>query len=180
MQFRDYNDFEIISLVKQGNEEALELMIEKYRYLIAKKIGKFNLAHEFDDCFQEGLLVLYKSVIRFEENFNKSFTRYFESNLENHYISMIRKRKSYGRFLSQKLPVLYDYAVDESQKEYFSETDIKQALDRFSELEKRVFDCRYIQNMSVSEIAGMLSCDCKKVYNAMDRIRHKLKMQLEL
>jgi hypothetical protein len=43
MDFRNYNDFEIIDLINQGNEEALELMFEKYKYLVAKKISHFNL-----------------------------------------------------------------------------------------------------------------------------------------
>ncbi len=180
MHFRDYNDYEIINLIKQGNEEALALMMEKYKFLIAKKIGKFNLTKEYDDCFQEGLLVMYKSILRFDESFNKSFTRYFEKNLENHYISIIRKNRNYGKFLSNKLPVLFEYVVDDSRRDYFSEADIIDAVSQLSELEKHIFEVRYLQNKSPSETADIIGCDIKKVYNAMDRIRHKLKMHLEL
>ena len=60
MNFRDYNDFEIINLVKQGDEEAFKLMVDKYRFLVAKKIKNFNLMTDFDDCFQEALMLLHK------------------------------------------------------------------------------------------------------------------------
>lgn len=180
MLFRNYNDFEIISLIKQGNEEALELMIDKYRFLIAKKIGKFNLADEYDDAFQEGVIVLYRSVMRFEATYNKTFTRFFENNLENSYISLIRKRKSYGRFISEKLPTLYEPSTDFGHDLYITESALAKAVGELSEFEKTVFRLRFLEAKTPNETAVLVGCKPKKVYNAIDRIRHKLKMHLEL
>ncbi len=167
-------------MIKQGNEEALALMIEKYRYLIAKKIGKFNLTRDYDDFFQEATIVLYKSVMKFEERFNKSFTRYFENNLENYYISVLRKRKTYHKFINDKLPLLYDYHVDEHASEYYRKEEIIAIINEFSGFEKGVFKIRYLDGNSPVKTAEIIGCDIKKVYNAMDRIRNKLKMHLDI
>ena len=178
MRFRDYNDYEIIDLIKQGNEEALSLLVAKYTFLIAKKIKKFNLYREYDDCFQESLMILYKSAIRFTEHYNKSFTRYFENNLENALISILRKKKTYGKFLENNLHQLVEYEVDESRRVYYTENDIHRAIDEFSSFERQVFDCCFIRKLSVKQTAIERGCTVKKIYNAMDRIRHKLKIHL--
>ena len=62
MAFIKHNDYEIIFLIREGNDEALTLMFEKYTPLIYKKISKFNLGYEAEDMYQEGLLMLYKSI----------------------------------------------------------------------------------------------------------------------
>jgi RNA polymerase sporulation-specific sigma factor len=178
MDFRNYNDFEIIDLINQGNEEALELMFEKYKYLVAKKISGFNLTDEFDDCFQEGMIVLYKSIRKFNDSRNKSFTRYFEGNLEHHFISMIRTRQRRAKFMREKLYKLAEFEVCESPSESYSKEDIVQALSTLSPLEKTIFLSKFIQNKDVRTISAEQDIPVKKVYNAMDRIRQKIKMHL--
>lgn len=178
MDFRNYNDFEIIDLIKQGNEEALELMFAKYRYLVAKKISHFNLTDQFDDCFQEGMIVLYKSVQKFDDGRNKSFTRYFETNLEHHFISILRARRRQIRFQVEKLPRLVEYEVAETERDYYTQEDIRAALDRLSDFEKIVFRARFLEEKEMSDIAREQDVPVKKVYNAVDRIRKKVKMYL--
>jgi RNA polymerase sporulation-specific sigma factor len=179
MNFRNYNDYEIISLIRQGNEEALALMIEKYRFFIAKKVGKFNLNLDFDDRFQEGLIVLYRSILRFDDSFNKTFTRFFEHNLENHLITLFRKQQNYGRFLREKATAMIDYSVDESRRNYFSQAEIDQAVAQLSDFEKNVFRVRFVEWHTALEAAEILGCQTKQIYNAVDRIRAKIKMHLE-
>ncbi len=179
MDFREYNDYEIISLIQEGHEEALALMIEKYKLFIAKKISKFNLWYEYDDSYQEGLLVLYRSIKKFKPIYNKSFTRFFEMNLENCFISIIRKQTRYNKFVIEKLPSLYQGTVQETQYDYLSETEMTEFFGKLSEFEKIVFEHKLKHDDEVQEVALKLGCDIKKVYNAIERIRAKLKMHLE-
>ncbi|HOO43480.1 MAG TPA: sigma-70 family RNA polymerase sigma factor [Bacillota bacterium] len=178
MIFRNYNDFEIVNLIKQGNEEAFDFMVEKYQYLIAKKIRKFNLTDQFDDLFQEALMILHKSVLSFDESYNKTFTRYFELNLVNKLITIKNKSNKYGQFLSEKLPGLYYGSVKESMNYYISENEIRTALETLSDLEKQVFQIKIIEKRTVRETADFLNMPEKKIYNALDRIKNKLKLHL--
>ncbi len=179
LDFRQYNDFEIIDYVKQGNEEALSLMVEKYRYLIAKKISKFNLVDEFDDYFQEGLLILYKSILYFDESKRKTFTRFFEMNYERHLISALRKRKHQRQFQIEKYPLLCEETVLETPKSYVTEAEIRDVLTRLSPFEKTIYQQRFIENQTIRAIAKNHGIDEKKVYNAIERIRKKIKLHLE-
>ena len=78
MQYIKHNDYEIIHLIKEGNQDALALMFDKYKNLISKKISKFNLVYDYDDAYQEALMILYKSIVKFDDRQLKSFTRFFE------------------------------------------------------------------------------------------------------
>ncbi|MBU0996847.1 MAG: sigma-70 family RNA polymerase sigma factor [Firmicutes bacterium] len=178
MDFRKYNDHEIIFLIQEGNEEALSLMEEKYKLLIAKKISKFNLGYEYDDAYQEGLIVLVRSAQRFKPVFNKSFTRYFEMNLENRFISIVRSKRRYFKFLSEKSPMLVEHEVHEQPKLYFTKQDFDDFVSLLSSFEKTVFEQKFFNELEIEDIASLLNCDTKKVYNAIDRIRAKLKMHL--
>jgi len=179
VEFRNYNDYEIIDLIKQGNEEAMNLMFEKYRWLIAKKITKFNLTDIFEDCYQEGLMVLHRSVLRFDDQHNKSFTRYFETNLEHHLISVIRSRQRKNRFMNEKLHLLVTDEIREPEAVYPAEAEIMAGLESLSPFEKKIFTARLIQGKAIKEIAETLCVPPKKVYNAVERIRKKIKMRLE-
>jgi len=178
MIFRNYNDFEIVNMIKQGDQEAFAFIVSKYEFFIAKKIREFNLAKNYEDMFQESLMVLYKSVLKFDEIFNKTFMRYFELNLTNRLITLKNKDNKRGEFLANKLSYLYEYSTKEAPKHYISEREIFEALDRLSGFEKAIFQRKIIEKQTIKEIANNLNCDEKKIYNALDRIKKKIKMQL--
>ena len=178
MIFRNYNDYEIVNQVKQGNEEAFKFMVNKYKYFIAKKIGKFNLTKNYDDVFQESLMILYKSIIKFNEDYKKSFTRYFEMNLTNRFITLKGKQNKYGEFLNTKLIMLYNSMLKEEPKYFISDSEIRNALDTLSGFEKQVFQLKIIDKNSIKKTAKILNCNEKKIYNAIDRIKIKIKIHL--
>ena len=121
---------------------------------------------------------LHKSVLRFDESFNKSFMRYYELNLTNKLISLKKKDNRYGQFLSEKLPVLCENTLFEERSCYYTEHEIKDALKELSEFEKLVFNLKIVERLEVKDIAKKLVCNEKKIYNALDRIKNKLKIHL--
>ncbi len=178
MIFRNYNDYEIINLIKEGYEEAFELLVEKYRFLIAKKIKSFNLGSEYEDCFQEGLMILYRSAMKFDEGFNKTFTRYFENNFHNYLITYKEKKIRLINFNVEKLPLIQELMVEEPVETMYLDQEIFQALNELSEFEKQVYQSKIIEKRTVRECAYFLNCDEKRVYNALARIRNKIKLHL--
>ena len=61
MDYKDYSDSELMYLVKESNEDAKDIILEKYRYVIDiifskyKSLGK-NVGLESSDLYQEALL----------------------------------------------------------------------------------------------------------------------------
>ncbi len=178
MIFRNYNDFEIVNMIKSGNQEAFQFLVDKYKFFIAKMIRKFNLTKDFDDVFQESLMTLYKSALKFEEKYNKTFMRFFELTLTNRLITIKNKEIKYSQFIHEKSASLYNLTIYEQSDNYFTEKEIKEALIKLSEYEKLVFNTKILGKLSVRETAKKLNCDEKKIYNALERIKNKLKIHL--
>lgn len=178
MIFRNYNDYEIINLIKEGQEDAFSFLVDKYSFLIAKKIKSFNLIDEYEDCFQEGLMTLYRSAMKFDDSYNRTFTRYFEQNFVNFLITYKKKLHRLKVYKVEKIPVLETYLVSEAIETLYLDQEIFQALDRLSDFEKQVFQFRIIERKTVKNCAKTLNCDEKKVHNAMSRIRNKIKLHL--
>ncbi|QWB99834.1 sigma-70 family RNA polymerase sigma factor [Mycoplasmatota bacterium] len=178
MIFRNYNDFEIINLIKQGDDEAFQLMVNKYKYFIAKKIKQFNLVYDYEDCFQESLILLHKSVIKYDETYGKTFTKFFELNLIHYLISYKKKKNNYFTFIYEKLPIYQHNTVEEPIKNEYLDHEVIEALENLSKFEKKVFQVKIIEKRTVRETAKIISTDEKKIYNALDRIRNKVKIHL--
>ena len=79
MYYQGWNDYELLYLIEEGNNRALNLMYLKYENFIrikARSCG-FN-AYQLDDCLQEGYLMLGQAIKTFKPQYGKSFTKYFE------------------------------------------------------------------------------------------------------
>ena len=71
MDYREYNDYELLSYIAEKNEEATEIMYKKYEPLItsiANKMFKYTKGTGLDvnDLIQEGMLGLSKAI----DNYN--------------------------------------------------------------------------------------------------------------
>ncbi len=173
IKFADLNDYELIELAQSGNSDALESIFIKYKFLIAKIIVKYNLADQYDDMFQEGLIVLYRSIKKFDDSRNKSFTRYFESNLENRYCTLYNVRKKQPVVLSEE-----NFYIYESEPIYdysYAIEAIDEKIDELTKLERQIFEERVKNKLSVEETAEKLKVSKKKVYNALHRVKTKIK-----
>jgi len=169
-----HNDYEIISLARGGNDEALKLLFEKYSALIYKKVYKFNLAYEKDDMYQEGLMVMFKSIKKFDETMNKSFTRYFELNLERRYISIVSKRVRRQEIMEENMDYIYqnNHAVNDCGEYY------QIYLDEISKIltktENLVYTLRELKNYSIAFIKDNYELDEKVIYNSLYRAKMKI------
>ena len=66
-KYGSFTDEQIISQIKQGDEQALTFLLEKYKDLVGSKVGKyFIIGAEKEDIIQEGMIGLYKAIKNFE------------------------------------------------------------------------------------------------------------------
>ena len=167
------NDYELIDLIKEGNEVALNIMFEKYKFLIIKLIAKYNLTDEYDDMFQEGQIMLYHALKKFDDKFNKSFTRYFELSLENKFKTFAKRKKKQPKLIEETMLNVYEaepmYDYTEAKLKLFRKFEL------LTDFEREVFRERIINNKSVSETALILKISEKQVYNTMYRVKNKIK-----
>lgn len=179
MNYIKHNDYEIISQIREGNNEALELMFDKYKPLISKKIYKFNLYYDYDDMYQEGQMILFKSIECFDEKYSKTFTRYFEQNLERKYITIVSKlvrRKEI--FKNNELYIFETNHYDPDNSVYF-ELLKKEIAKILTYTENLVYTLRELNNYSISYIQENYGLGEKVIYNSLHRAKIKIKKHFE-
>ncbi len=164
------NDNELLYLIQEGNEEALEIMFQKYDPLIKNKIKKFKIAVDIiEDALQEGRLMLHKAIKLYDASMDKTFNKYFDLILTNRLISITRENKK-----NDKITYVLEEIEDNNIR-------VVEELDNFdfsklklSDMEKEIYKMRFLRNLKVSDICQILNVSEKTVYNSIQRIKRKL------
>jgi len=193
--FENYNDEEILIEIKNGNENALEFLISKYRTLVNNKVTKyFIVGAEKEDIIQEGLIGLFKAIKDYDNNKQNSFKSFAALCIERQIITAIKtsnRQKHIPLNSSLSLnntindndnetsfleiidaPNAEDPLETITKKEYYSH--IKSKLNsNLSDFEKKVL-YNYIEGDSYTNIAEKLDMPVKSIDNAIQRIRKKL------
>ncbi len=170
---KQYNDFELLYMIEENSSEALDIMINKYSSLIYSRIKKFKIKENYiDDYYQEGLLVLYQAIHKYDLESPMSFTNFFDLLLQRKFIDLLRKNKKYfeENIIKEDVDIVVTY---EPVNELIFEEQISLLINKLSKLEKEIFLLKYKENMKAREISKHLNIDLKKVYSAHDRIKLK-------
>ena len=187
-------DSELVTSAKNGNEEALECLFDKYKELVNMKVSKyFIIGAEREDIVQEGMIGLYKAVKNYEEDKQNSFKSFANLCIERQLITAIKasnrqKHMPLNSSLSLNTPV-YENEDDVSLMEMFNSKIAEDPLDtitkkeyyklvgnkideHLSDFEKQVLS-RFAAGDSYVKIAEKLDAPVKSIDNAIQRIRKK-------
>ncbi|MGN1310550.1 MAG: RNA polymerase sporulation sigma factor SigH [Clostridia bacterium] len=187
-------DEELAEMAKNGDKDALEYLLKRYKDLVDMKVSKyFIIGAEREDIVQEGMIGLYKAVKSFNPQKESSFKSFANMCIERQLITAIKtsNRQKHMPLNSSislnanaydddndmelleklELQVLEDPLDTITKKEYYKniETKIDQTL---SDFEKQVLT-RYARGESYISIAEKLEAPVKSVDNAIQRIRKK-------
>lgn len=191
----ELRDEEMVKKAKQGNEEALDYIINKYKDVVNMKVSKyFMVGAEKEDIIQEGLIGLYKAIKSFDSNNeNSSFKTFANICIERQLITAIKtsnrqKHMPLNSYLSLNMSAYEDDEADTvidvldsnttedpldtiTKKEYY--IAVEDAIDKsLSPFEKKVLQ-RFAQGESYIQIADKLNTPVKSIDNAIQRIRKK-------
>lgn len=161
-----YNDYELLYLMNEFDDEAERILYDKYSNLIKMRIYKFKIKDRYrDDFLQEGLFMLFKATQTYNQFSNKTFNKYFDLILQRRFTRLISQEKQYF------------YNVDLQENEIvladpnsFSYDEIENIA--YSSFEEKVLELRK-RNYRPKEIAKKLECDIKSIYNCICRIKNK-------
>lgn len=161
-----YNDYELLYLMNEFDEDAERLLYEKYSNLIRNRIVKFNIKERYrDDFFQEGLYMLFIATRTYNENCKKTFNKYFDLILQRKFIRLITRERHYYFDVDLQDG---DTIVNES---YTFEYNFHSNCN-FNSFEEKIITLKN-KNYRPKEIAKILNCDVKRIYNCLYRIKTK-------
>ncbi len=194
MNYKEFNDYEIHYLIKENNEEAYELMFNKYKPLIDKLATiyyqkYFSYAVEYEDLIQEGQIALLNAVDNFDESngalfytfallFIKRAMEKYIREMSRYKHQVLNQATSLSKELNSDGFLVGDYIYEEkdlTDKEVYDRFSAKRIIDfkyNLSERQAQVFELR-MNNFSNQEIAQLLDINYKSVDNSIRVIKEK-------
>ncbi len=197
MSYKDLTDEELIDMLRKGNTEIADYIMEKYKPLVRKKTNAMYLiGGETEDLIQEGMIGLFKAVRDFNPEREVSFFTFAEicimrqlysaleaSNRKKHiplntYISFSDQNDSDGVNLEQ---LITEQTISpeqmlierEGKQEFFDKLE-----EKLSPMERKVLYL-YLEGSSYTQIAEDMGKAPKSIDNTLQRIRGKIKLLKE-
>ncbi len=193
-------DEQLVGLVREGDELALEYMINKYKNFVrAKARSYFLIGADREDIIQEGMIGLYKAIRDYRADKLASFRAFAELCITRQIITAIKtatrqKHIPLNSYVSLNKPI-YDEESDRTLMDIISGnkvTDPEELVisrEEFIDIENRMSDflselewkvlMYYLEGKSYQEIAEELSRHVKSIDNALQRVKRKLERYLE-
>ena len=172
-----YNDNELLYLIRNGSEEAYNFLFEKYKFYIVSKVASFKIKNK-DDAIQEGLICLVNAINKYDEKYNKTFNRYFDSMLKNRLLDLKRmESNNYSVIMDEEIIDQFSY-VNESIERFnaFNVLEIKEKIKgKLVKMEKYIYDDYFINNISPKELAYRYKMSLPAIYHTIYRIKIKIK-----
>jgi len=189
------SDDKIVSLAKNGDKEAEEYLIRKYKEFVKNRSHQYYIAGaDRDDIIQEGMIGIFKAIRDYEDDKGASFSTFAELCITRQIISAIKqaRRLKHGplnTYISLSKPISDEEPVNNLENTLFSSKDtdpesmllLKEEINHietngseiFSKLEQKVLS-GYINGKNYVEIAALLGKSPKSIDNAIQRIKKKL------
>jgi RNA polymerase sporulation-specific sigma factor len=200
-QMDSLQDEELVEMVHQGNTEALDYLITKYRSFVRMK-GRsyFLIGADREDIHQEGMIGLYKAIRDFKEEKLSSFRAFAELCITRQIITAIKtatrqKHIPLNSYVSLDKPI-YDEesdrtlmdmiagsVIDDPEELIINREDYDymegKMSEILSELEQQVL-VLYLDGQSYQEISEELNRHVKSIDNALQRVKRKLERYMEI
>jgi RNA polymerase sigma-H factor len=191
----ELEDEQLVERWQTGDEDALEVLLQRYRrFARSKSRSYFLVGADADDVEQEGLIGLYKAARDFRADRQSSFRAFAELCVTRQVISAIKaatrqKHQPLNRYVSISgsrgsddsesavEDVLDDHRAADPADEVISQEQIQAMRRSMSEslsgLEVDVLRL-YVEGKSYQEIGCQLGRHVKSIDNALQRIKRKL------
>jgi len=193
-------DEDIVEFAKDGDDSALEYLINKYKNFVrAKARSYFLIGADREDIIQEGMIGLYKAIRDLKSDKLSSFRAFAELCITRQIITAIKtatrqKHIPLNSYVSLNKPI-YDEDSDRTLLDVISGSKITDpeeliiSREEFDDIEEKMGEIlsslewkvlmSYLEGKSYQEIAVDLKRHVKSIDNALQRVKRKLERYLE-
>lgn len=184
MDYKQVNDYEVMYMVKENDDDdARGLLLKKYLPIVSKIAARYlayakTLGIEFDDLIQEGMIALNKAISGYNDNNGVLFFTYACVCIDRHLITYCKRSNN-------KKNYYLNYSI--TDEDFYLLKDTKSSLDDFMNEQlaeesfmyyKNLFDIKYssvfelrYNGFSYREISNLLDISIGTVDVRMSRVR---------
>lgn len=200
MSYKEMGDEELFYSIQNGDNFALEYIINKYKNLVKSKAKSYYLiGGDKEDIIQEGMIGLYKAVRDYDVNRGPSFTSFADVCITRQIITAIKaatrqKHIPLNSYVSFNKPLYEGQATSTLIDSFHGFEDLnpedliinreclllieKKMEMVLSKLELDVL-MSYVDGLSYQEIAQDMDRHIKSIDNALQRVKKKVERFLE-
>lgn len=195
--YKEFSDEELIIRAREGEEEIIEYLMDKYKNLVRSKAATmFILGADKDDLIQEGMIGLFKAVRDYDSGRDASFYTFAELCISrqmytalqasgrkkhsplNTYVSIYQDTDEEGTGLIEALENKKERNPEEILIDQENVATIEKIIENeLSSFEKQVLELS-MTGMGYVEIAKLLGKDGKSTDNALCRVKTKIRKAL--
>ena len=185
--YTQFTDEELIDMLRQGEPDVMDYIIDKYKSMVRKKVRVLYLVGgDQDDLIQEGMIGLFKAVRDYRKEKDASFRTFAQLCVDRQLYHAIQ---SSNRQKHQPLNSYVSINSEEWEEEVYnifqqSPENIVIAQENAAHLEKKIrkqlssFENQvlmmYLDGDNYLQIAEKLGKTPKSIDNALQRIRGKV------
>lgn len=192
MDYKKLNDYEIVYMIKENDdEESRNLLLKKYIPMVNKISFKYRdyakkYGIEFDDLRQEGLIALNNAISNFDSNNGALFYTYSSVCIERHLITFCKRANNLKNYaLNNCNNDDDDYYIIPDEKntmdnylfERFIEENFFTIKNSFDIKYSTIFELRY-NGFSYKEISDLLDIPLTTIDGRMYRLKKSLHFKL--
>ena len=198
-KYLSMSDDDVVVLAQQGDGEALEYLLDKYKNFVRGRARSYFLVGaDHEDIVQEGMIGLYKSIRDFRPDKQSSFRAFAELCVKRQIITAIKtatrqkhvplnsyvslNKPLYGEESDRTLLDVIEGRVTNPEELFIGQEDMSHIQEQIgtvlSDLEQQVL-AAFLDGKSYQEIAEMLGRHVKSIDNALQRVKRKLTHFLE-
>lgn len=199
--YKEYNDYELLYYINENDEDANNILFNKYTPVIKNIISK-KLSYaeknglDYNDLMQEGLIGLNSAINSFKEEKNVMFYTFANVCIERSINNAIRNA-SRDKHKNLNNSISLDYIKEESNDSLYNEivntkdevldnilvNEYKSDIYKFveincSKLEQEIFNLK-IQGYKIKEICEITNKSSKTIDNAVQRLKIKIKNNIK-
>lgn len=197
---QDEEDRKYILKIKNGDEKALNKIMDKYKnFVYAKAKTFFLVGAEREDIIQEGMIGLFKAIKGYDVEKEVTFSSFADLCIRRQIITAIKASTRQKHIPLNSYLSLNKSAFDEdtdrevieqldidlvpdpletiTKKETYKNIELKMT-EILSDFEQQVFN-EYLNGETYVEIADKLHTRAKAVDNAIQRIKRKVEKHIE-
>lgn len=181
------SDEELIARLRDGQDEIMDYLMDKYKHLVRKKAKvMFLIGGDTDDLIQEGMIGLFKAIRDYRPEKESSFYHFAELCISRQMYTAIeasnrKKHAPLNSYVSLSEPEsggigeLLETSPEQMMIDRENVAQIKERIEKsLSDMEKKVL-AYYMQGMNYVQIAEIMERSPKSIDNALQRIKNKLK-----
>ena len=180
MFLKEISDDLLVELRREGNQDAIDLLFERYRKFIYGIINDFvrkqNCYCDYGELYQESMCVFISCINKYDEN-SGCFYFFIRRCIERRLNHLFEKEKKYEGIISldeymydNNKETKMDY-VEENGKDFVLYDRLEEKIDDFA---SSIIELK-IMGYTYEEISNILGVETRSIYRKINKIKKKLK-----